>query len=149
MTWNMARSFAALVAVLLSACAGSPLPLLEPPAGGPQSTPPLASHSLPPPVVSTREGTSGQPAESTRNEPNAAKVIANAPEETIVGWKKDSIVLYRDETGFEGERIVVGSFSLPTPARPAVGNPRRLEVLTAAGMRWVDRAEVIVSAPPP
>lgn len=148
--------FAALAAAAVAACAGSPLPRIEPIANAPQLSTSAASQPLPPalPPASAQKAVTAEPAANSRIPPNAPHVagasgaVGTAPGEMIVGLKRDTIVLYREEGGFDGERVVAASFMLPAPARPS-GNPRRLEVLTAAGVRWVDRAEVVVNTPAP
>lgn len=138
-----------LAGAVVTACASSPLPEIKPAGDNPQLSSPVASQSLPPASASSSKAA---PAASASGLANAAipaiPTNRTAQQEMIVGLKKDTIVLYRDESGFDGERVVAASFSLPIAARPA-GNARRLEVLTAAGVRWVERAEVVVNTPPP
>ena len=129
----------ATVAAFVTACAGVEPPKLDPIASTDRpATPPFG-------IASGGTASSAEPASGPASGSNMAKSIATVQKETIVGLKKDTIVLYRDEKGFEGERIVAASFSLPAPARRATGNPLRLEVLTAEGVRWVNRADVAVN----
>lgn len=129
-----------------SACAGVEPPKLIPTAGTVQPAPASSPQAVVPPATVDGATTSAKPADVQSPVPNPDRLAATAQGETIVGLKKDTIVLYREENGFEGERIVAASFSLPSLARRAAGNPRRLEIVTAAGVRWVDRAAVVVNA---
>ncbi len=139
--------FIALTTALVSACAGPQLPQLGPVAGNAPSAPVLATQSSDPIDVSGRNGTPSELTDGAKNRPITPRTNAAEQQEAIIGLRRDMIVLYRDESGFEGERMVASSFTLPTPARRASNNPQRLEILTAAGMRWVDRAEVVLNAP--
>lgn len=139
-------TFIAAAAFLVSACAGTPLPQPGTVAGNATSPPVPASQSLDTVASTGRSSTPAEPARVTSKGPGASQENVAAQQEAIIGLKKDTIVLYRDEHGFEGERMVAGSFTLPTPARRASNNPQRLEILTAVGMRWVERAEVLLGA---
>ena len=135
----MMRFLAATVAAFVSACSGVEPPKLDPVAGtGHQPATSSFGAAL------GSKTTSAESAAAPAVGPDMAKSIATMQKETIVGLKKDTIVLYRDPNGFEGERIVANSFALPAPARRAA-NPLRLEVLTAEGVRWVNRADVAVN----
>ena len=69
-------------------------------------------------------------------------VVGGAGEpDTIIGFRGSMVVVYSGELRNDGERLAVSSLALPLRARASQSNPGRVEIMTAAGPRWIARAD--------
>lgn len=78
----------------------------------------------------------------------AAPPLTQPDQETVTRFRKPSVILYNDANGNDGQRTETASLIVPMTVRQSVTNASRLEVMTAAGPRWISRAEVDLAAKP-
>lgn len=64
----------------------------------------------------------------------------------IKQFKSNSVVLYANETGHDGQRVAVSSLPLPLPTGRLSVDRTRIEIMTVAGARWVSAAEIVVDS---
>jgi hypothetical protein len=132
-----------LAATLTAGCSGGGIQqqqLTEPPSAsaGNSSTP----QSL---------GTS-QEAQLGAQQPQKVSGIAGARSSgavSVTGVRPTTVVLYRSETGHDGQRVPAGTLSLPLQGRATTATASRVEIETVDGLRWIDKADLILAASGP
>lgn len=118
-----------LMAACLAGCEGTKLP----------------SATELPVTIATPQTTAG-----TSSTAAVAVVPAGQPDqETIIKFRKSSVILYNDANGNDGERTGTASLTVPMIVRTSSSNASRLEITTAAGPRWISRSEVDLIARSP
>lgn len=65
-----------------------------------------------------------------------------AAQDMIVGFKGQTIILFGDEFGHDGERVATAELNLPLQMKSSSSNAPRVQIDTAYGPRWVARSEI-------
>lgn len=140
--WRVLKNCtAAAITALLAACASAQLPELPSPAGAIPPVAPATGATAPTsPPGSAQTAVATAPAAPAVALPPAA---VQSDQETIVGFRGKTVVLFRDPTSNAGERSPTSGYALPILARKSAGN--RLEISTSYGPRWVARSEVVAT----
>jgi len=80
------------------------------------------------------------------SQPATASSAAGA--NSISQFRSTSIVLFTNETGYDGQRVSVSSLPLPLPVGRRSADGTRLEIMTVAGARWLSVADTLAEAKP-
>ena len=75
-----------------------------------------------------------------------SRIVPPVAGDQIIGFAKSTVVLYRNPTGHDGERVTATSLSTPMRIRHDAALPTRVEIMTTAGPRWLDKSEVKLGA---
>lgn len=115
----------AVLCILIASCAGSG----------------CANSALPAlPPLNDQSAALNAPAAAPAAVSPAAQSVASS--ESITGFTGPTVVLYRSESGNDGERRPTASTMLPIAARASTVNASRVQIETDSGPRWIARSEI-------
>jgi len=120
------------LALTLAGCSGASLPPL---ANGAVTEPSGAAAGSS--VASPPAKGAGAPAS-----PGASVHAGNHDDGFIRRFRAASVVLYRTETGHEGQRVPTSFLSLPIRVNRRSADGSRFELMTVEGSRWIAFADV-------
>jgi len=143
-------SLSLLAALAMTACTSATLPKLTDLTGGDtqpkaEGAPGPSDVALPgpmPPAAGVAGPSSVAPQAATVGDP----VRPTSERAMIVGFKTQTVVLFAEEHGNDGERVATSSLVLPLQMRNAASNAGRVQIETAYGPRWIARSEIVLGA---